>query len=165
MTYLLEELLTIRKYKEKIAFSQILKVRKEVATAKLKREKSILELISYTNWRENEEKRLIEELMRHPINIYDIEKLNQYMEFLREQQSLLVGKVKKREQEISEAEEKLKEVQRHYADLNRAKQKLQEHKNSWMQEKYLQNERRQDNKQDEFNTNVGFRSSCEPIKL
>lgn len=154
MTYLIEELLAIRRYREKIALGRISRVRKEVATAKLKREKSIRELISYTKWHDNEEKRLIKELMHRSVNIFDIENVNQYVKFLREQQSLLVDKVKKREQEISVAEEKLKEAQKHYYDINRAKQKLKEHKNSWMQVKYFQDERRQDDEQDEFNTNI-----------
>ena len=157
MTYLLEELLTIRKHREKIALGHILKAQKEVDKAKSKRAESISELISFTKWRGKEEKRLIEELMRQPVNIYELENFNQHMEFFRAKQFSLVDNLKKREQEISEAKEKVKEAQRHYASLNRAKQKLQEHKESWMQVQYFEDERRQDNEQDEFNTNVGFR--------
>jgi hypothetical protein len=164
MNYLLEEILTIRKHREKVALGHILAAQKEVTTAELKREKSISELISFKKLRNYEEKRLIEELMRQPIDIYELENFNRHVEFFKEKQFLLADNVKKREQEISEAKRKLKEAQRHYADLNRAKQKLQEHKNSWMQVKYFENERRQDDEHAEFNTNVRSRSSCDLIK-
>lgn len=154
MTYLLEEVLTIRKHRDKVALTHVLTVRNEVDHAKSKRAKSISELISFTKWRQKEEEQLIEKLMRQTIKVCDLENFYQYIEFLREKQSSLLEDVKKRTQEVSKAKEKLKEAQKNYVIFNRAKQKLEEHKNIWSQEEYLQNEHLEENEQDEFNTYV-----------
>jgi hypothetical protein len=154
MTYLLEELLTIRKYRDKIALGHTLTAKKELDDAKTKQAESISELMSFTKWRQKKEKKLFEQLMHQTIKICDLELFYQYIEFLIDKQISLVDNIKKREQEVLNAEEKLKKAQEHYVKLNQAKQKLEEHKNICSQEKYLQNERQEDNEQDEFNTNV-----------
>jgi hypothetical protein len=93
--------------------------------------------------------------MSYPLSF--LENFYRYIEFLIEKQLSLVENVKKRTQAVSAAEDRLKETQKHYITLNRAKQKLEEHKNNWLQEKYIKNERLEENEQDEFNANARFR--------
>lgn len=156
MTYILNDLLTIRTHREKIALGNLLTAQKKVDEAKLKKARSISDLISYSKWRSSKEQRLMENFMHQSINVYNLENFYHYTEFLREKQILLVDKVKKREQEFEEAEANLRKAKRHYVGINRAKLKLEEHKNILAQEKYIQNELLEENEQDEFIANICF---------
>ena len=163
MTYSLEELLTIRRHRELAALNHMLKIQKELKQTKQLRQKKTEQMSEYKNWRKSEEQRLFNELIQQPRNWYDIEKFNQYIKVLREKQNLLVEDLKQTEKAILQEKAKLEESQKEYAQRYRSKQKLQEHKNCWMQVKYFQDEHRQDDEQDEFSTNIKAHARTKPI--
>jgi type III secretion protein O len=155
MTYILEDLLSLREHREKKALHTLLQSISAINTAEVVKDEKNAALQTYMKWRAMEENRLFEELRHGDKNIHDLQNFNLHIEYFLEEQGRLHDALTQAEKDIEEAKEKKKIARKAYIHAHRELEKLKAHKNAWLKKKYFETERKRENEQDEINSAKG----------
>lgn len=159
MTYVLENILNIRKHREQFAMNRLFQARKEVNEARNLKERNAKQLLDYSAWRKDEELRLFEEIKRKYNKIHRLNYFNQCIEFMREKQNQLVESLEKSNQLVLQKESNLEKARGIYSQSCRERKKLEEHRDICLQAKELRDERLAEEEIDETNT-IRYNNYC-----
>lgn len=154
MTDPLEEIHKLRKLRQHSALSRLLQTKKDLRDAVLEEEKSSREVLDFSRYRPKQEERLFQKLALKPININDLDHFKLCVEELYAKQKKLTEQLKQAKQMVEQAEKKFKESRHAYRQATRQLQKMEEHQNIRQQQKFLQNERRVENEQNEYSQTI-----------
>ncbi|WP_419658338.1 type III secretion system protein, YscO family [Desulfosarcina variabilis str. Montpellier] len=152
MTYILEDLLRIRKRREQSALNSIIQARKSLVEAKDAAKKKADQLSNFIQWRKNEEDRLFDEIQRKYNTIYQLIYYNQCVDSLRKEQNKLTDQLNQAKQNVVQADEAVKKSYEDYQLCHREKRKLEEHKEQWLMNKMTFDQHSEENKIDEINS-------------
>lgn len=152
MIYILEDLMTLRKHREKLALNRMLQARKALEEAKDAAEKRANELSDFIQWRKNEENRLFEEIKKKLQKLNHLDDYNQRVDALRQEQNNLKEKLDQVEQRVIQIEDEVKKANEKYTLRHREKKKLEEHRKNWWLNKTVIDQRNEENEIDELGT-------------
>lgn len=150
MIYILDDLMTIREHREKLALSRILHTKKVFEDAKREAEETSKELVYYARWRVKEENRLFDEIKNKLQKRNDLDCFRESIEELKEKQKKMEAQLDLAEQRVSKAQEDVKKANTRYAMCHRDKKKLEEHKTKWRQRMIMIEQRNEENNLDEL---------------
>ena len=123
---MLNDLLRIKKIREKAADDEVRKCRYRVELAQQDLEKSKKELTNYQQWRVQEENRLYEEIINAQVKQFDLDMLKQKVAQLRERDLLLQDAITKAEEHLEETKKQLDLAQENYRLASQAGKKFEE---------------------------------------
>jgi Type III secretion protein YscO len=157
MTYILENLLSIRTHRENKALNHMMNSKAALQHAEDLKRRRIQELCEYRRWRRLEEKRLFDELKHQPASVQDMLCFNDIVNSLRSDQALKMQAVDDSAQQVVKAENELESARKHYASAYRNKQKIEEHKRIWMEDYRLWIEKEAEKEMEECGSTTGNR--------
>lgn len=152
MAYELQEILRVRVLRERGARNELLKATNFVKECEEKLKKAEKKLEEYIEWRKKEEDRLYAEIMLKKVKREQITDLKQEIANLRDKENTLKDDIKKAEEAVEKAKEKLKQAKavhiRSLVDL----EKINQHKETWMEDFNKEEERKAESEFEEFQT-------------
>lgn len=131
MTYVLEDILSVRRLRENKALNTMVQRKTDLECAMANKAQKEKELHDYRQWRVEEEQRLFADLQQQSGNIQDILLFVDTTNGLRESQANRAQQVVKAGEQINAAEKKLESARQNYALAHRKKAKIEEHKTIW----------------------------------
>ena len=149
-TYLLQDLVRVREFREDRAGKAVLKARSFAEEARLDLRKKEKELTSYQKWRVEEEDRLIRSIMLKKVRLGEITDLRLDIAALRERELDHIDAVKKAEGDLDRALEDLEQARLAHIRATQELEKLVEHREAWRDEMRLESERSEDLEMEEF---------------
>ena len=159
MNYILEDLMSIRKHREKLALYRKLQAKEKLAEANSAFELRNNELLNFLQWRKNEEERLFEEIKNKYQELYQIDIYNQHIVALKNEQERLEKEFYRAGQNVRKSEEELEKENATFKLQHRQKKKLEEHKRNWLLEMSAIEQRKDENEMDESGT-MRFNTTC-----
>jgi type III secretion protein O len=134
MAYILEDLLRVRKFREDAAAAELTRCRKLVAEAEEQVELRKRELQEYVQWRLKREEEMYREVMQKPIHLNDLEDLKVSIQILRDDELKYEERIITAEKQLNEARQELEQAQAAYRQAVKDREKLEEHKEMWLEE-------------------------------
>jgi hypothetical protein len=150
VSYAFEDLMTIRRYRVKLALNQMLQLKKVFDDAKIAKEKIEEELSAYIIWRKNEEVRLFLELKNSFKRINHLHCYNQCLDAINEKENIIKERLRAAVNYYTQAESDLIKAKFCYDKCNHQKLKLEEHRAVILREKKIACDRSHDNEMDEI---------------
>ncbi|CAM3692823.1 type III secretion system stalk subunit SctO [Parendozoicomonas haliclonae] len=123
---MLNDLLRIKRIREKSAEDEVRKCRYRVELAVQDVEKKKQELVSYKEWRIQEEKRLYDEIMNTAVKQFDLDIVKQTVALHREKDLILQDAITQAEEHLEETRKELEEAQQKHVLATQAVQKFEE---------------------------------------
>ena len=123
---MLNDLLRIKRIREKSAEDEVRKCRYRVEVAAQEIEKKKQELTDYIEWRCQEEQRLYDNIMNTQIKQFDLDILKQKVAKLRDQDLVLKEAVTNAEKHLEECKQQLEDARQAHAKATQAVQKFEE---------------------------------------
>ncbi len=123
---MLNDLLRIKKIRERSADEEVRKCRYRVQLAEQDLEKKQQELISYKAWRIEEEQRRYDEIINTNVKQFDLDILKQTVAQMREKDLILQEAITKAEEHLEETKQQLLQAQQQYRLASQAVQKFEE---------------------------------------
>ncbi len=149
-TYLLQDLVRVREFREDRAGKAVIKARSVAEEARLDLRKKEKELTAYRKWRVEEEDRLIRSIMLKKVKLGEITDLRLDIAALREGELDHLDAVKKAEGDLDKALEDLEQARLAHIRATQELEKLLEHREAWRDEMKLESERVEDLEMEEF---------------
>lgn len=149
-TYILEDMLGVRRLREDAATKQLVKQKEIVAMAERCLEQRQQDLDSYGVWRVRRESELFDEIIDHTISSHDLEDLRFRVQKLRDKESTLRSEVIEAEEKLKTATQDLERARQRYSEAYRERGKLDEHRAAWMQEASREQELREEKEAEDF---------------
>lgn len=150
MSYAFEDLMTIRRYRVKLALNLMIQSKKAFDEAKLTREEIEKDLSAYIIWRKNEEDRLFIELKKNYKTINHLHQYNQCIDAFNQKEDIIKERLRKAVEYNFQAENDLKKAKLNYDRCHYQQLKLEEHRAIILQEEKIASDRSHDNEMDEI---------------
>ncbi|MCY4471743.1 MAG: YscO family type III secretion system apparatus protein [Kistimonas sp.] len=147
---MLNDLLRIKKIREKKAAEEVRKCRYRVETAAQELEKKKQELVDYKKWRIEEEQRRYDAIMNTQVKQFDLDILKQTVAKLREKDLVMQDDIKKAEDHLEKTKEQLEEARKAHVLATRAVQKFEEFIREQDKELAREQERKEELELEEF---------------
>ena len=152
MKYIYEDLMTIRKQREKLALYRIARAKNKLAVAKNDAKFCSDRIFKYSIWREKEENKLFARIKKKLSKINNINKYNQIIEELREKQKRIEESLYSAKQLVSESENNVKKAINAHTLCYQERIKLEEHRKNWLLNKKMIHQRKYGTEVDELYT-------------
>lgn len=148
--YVLEDLLYIREMREQMAKDQMSKARRHVAEMIELVKQRKKELEEYKEWRVKEEERLYEEVMNTEVKKVELDELRSKIANIRNKELDYVQAIDVARDKREEAKKALEEAKLLYKQAQLNREKIEEHKEVWMEEWKREQMRLEDIEMEEF---------------
>jgi hypothetical protein len=149
-TYLLQDLVRVREFREDRAGKAVIRARSLVDAARLDLGKKEKELSAYQKWRVEEEDRLLQSILLKKVKLGEITDLRLDIAALRERELEHIDAVKRAEGDLDKALEELERTRLAHIRATQELEKLVEHREAWKDEMRLEGERVEDLEMEEF---------------
>ena len=149
-TYLLQDLVRVREFREDRAGKAVIRARSLVDAARLDLGKKETELSAYQKWRVEEEDRLLQSILLKKVKLGEITDLRLDIAALRERELEHIDAVKRAEGDLDKALEELERTRLAHIRATQELEKLVEHREAWKDEMRLEGERIEDLEMEEF---------------
>ncbi len=153
---MLNDLLRIKRIREKSAEDEVRKCRYRVEVATKELEDKKQELTQYKEWRIQEEQRLYDEIMNTQVKQFDLDILKQTIAKLREKDLILQDAITKAEEHLEETKQQLEEARDKHRLATQAVQKFEEFTDVLNQEEAKEKARQEDLELEEFTVRKRF---------
>ena len=148
--YVLQDMVRVREHREEQATQAVtraLRLLREAREAVVKKQQ---ELNDYIAWRVQEERRLLDSLMRRLLKLGDISDVRETIALLREREFEIIDQLRLAEAAVIKAEAHLDECRQKQVKAVRELEKLLEHRRLWLQERALEQEMAEDLELEDF---------------
>lgn len=150
MKYPLEELLSVRKFREGERASELARKRKAVGEAEQLVERRRQELKEYIAWRIQREEELYNGILRHEIAVRQLDDLKVNIQILRENELTYQERVQQAEKNLGAARHELATAQTTYQKAVKDSNKIEAHKSWWALEAAREAEAFQERELEDF---------------
>jgi len=150
VTYVLEDLLRVREFKERSAAAELSARRAAYAEAVRLEEQRESELAAYRIQRLEEEAALFGNVRNQQIKVRDLDDLKIEIQLLREKEQNLQQQLEAARAARQEAGKDLEQARESYFGALREKQKIEAHKETWVEETGKEAARLEDKESEEF---------------
>lgn len=134
VAYPLQEILKVRMKRQELAQTEVIKATHALEMAKLELKKREEELDKYRIWRKEEEQKRYDKMINKKLPHYQLNEIKAEISQLREDEAIYVNKVDQAQIKIDECEATLQQAKEMFFRMVRECQKIQEHRDEWMQQ-------------------------------
>lgn len=150
MKYPLQDLLTVRGFREEKLAGEMTKRRAELADAQQAVEDRRRERDEYIEWRVKREEELYQEVMNQSLAVRDLDDLKLKIQLLRDDEVVYEQRILEAKNAVETAETNLQEAKAAHRNAVRDLDKIEQHQEMWAQEAAREHEANQEKELEDF---------------
>lgn len=154
--YILEDLLNVRRLREDDATRRLTQCQQAVEDAQRDLEQRQQQLADYKTWRIRRENELFGEIIDRTVHTRDLEDLRFRLQKLRDDEGDYEAREIEAQKQLHTAQEDLELARDQYHEAWRERDKLDQHKVTWLQEQRRQQEIYEEKETEDFKCRAGF---------